>query len=1206
MSESPRVFVSYARKDGEEFATRLRKRLESEHPEISLWQDRARMEGGVGWWKQITEALEKVQFLVLVMTPGAMQSTTSRKEWRYARQLGLCVYPVKGVSDAELDWTSVPHWMSKAHFFDLDREWETFINHLKSPCQAARVPFMAPDPPEGFVERPLLFEQLMNQLLDTSRENPVTITTTLHGAGGLGKTTLAAALCHHDDVITAFDDGILWVTLGQKPQIQAGLTKLYAALTGEHPGFVDEEDAAFHLAQKLEDKSCLIVIDDVWDSAHLQPFMRGATHCTRLITTRNFDIAAESKRVNVDAMTPSEAVQMLTMRLPMPAGDLTPFRELAQRLGEWPLLLELTNGTLRQLIERGDTQEGAIVYLREKLDDQGVVAFDQRNPLQRNQAITKTIEVSLDLLTPGERERYSELAIFPEDKDIPLRVVGDLWGFKSLATKELALRLDNLSLLKFNLQTGAIRLHDVMRAYLSSKLANPGNLHGKLVDVWGEPSRLTEPYAWRWLPYHLLGAGRKKDLRELLLNFDWLIAKLNNTEVSAVIADYAFDSDTDVRLVREALQLSAHVLVDDTTQLPGQLLGRLSADISEDIRSLRQKAERWRTRQWLRPLLPILIAPGGALCFTLAGHSARVRAVAVTSDGRHAVSASDDCSLRIWNLQRNDEERTLVGHRDWIRAVVITSDGQRAVSVSDDHTLRIWDITTGAELRQMHIYFDALTALAVTPDAKFVISASHDRTLKVWDLDRGLEKCTLRGHLGKVNSVAVSPTGRYAISASDDRTLKVWNIETWREEWTLTGHTSKVNVVAISPNGQLAISASNDNTLRLWDLDHGVEKRAIGIMSQASLVRGMAITPDTNRIICSEMHWLRVWDIEGKGQGSLLRGHADWVNAVALTRDGEYCVSASDDRTLKVWNLRRGLDRESFTGHATQVRALAVTHDGRRAISSSSDGTMVVWDVERLEKLRVFKGQGLWHLVHIPKSRRALYAAGERYIRVMSLETGTEQRAFSVHADRITAIAVTPTGDLAISASDDRTMQVWDIATGRKRMTIELFQHWVRALAVTPNGRFLVSGSEDFTIKVWDLNDGKEIENLQEQQEARYRSRHAARVNAVAVTPDSRFVISGSDDHTVKMWNIDDGTEARTFLGHTAEVSDVAVSDDGRYVISASHDYTIKVWDARNGEMVATFTGDSPMLASAVGELGTIVAGDQSGRIHFLRLETTG
>ena len=103
MAERPTVFISYARKDGEVFATKLRKRLETEHPEISLWQDRTRMEGGVGWWRQITEALDKARFLVLVMTPAAMQSTISRKEWRYARQQGLCVYPVKGVADTEFE-----------------------------------------------------------------------------------------------------------------------------------------------------------------------------------------------------------------------------------------------------------------------------------------------------------------------------------------------------------------------------------------------------------------------------------------------------------------------------------------------------------------------------------------------------------------------------------------------------------------------------------------------------------------------------------------------------------------------------------------------------------------------------------------------------------------------------------------------------------------------------------------------------------------------------------------------------------------------------------------------------------------------------------------------------------------------------------------------------------------------------------------------
>ena len=85
----PHVFISYARIDGEPFATQLRQRLEAEH--IPLWQDRVGLEGGKDWWLQITEALDVVEFLVLVMTPSAMHSETVRKEWRYARQQGVCV-----------------------------------------------------------------------------------------------------------------------------------------------------------------------------------------------------------------------------------------------------------------------------------------------------------------------------------------------------------------------------------------------------------------------------------------------------------------------------------------------------------------------------------------------------------------------------------------------------------------------------------------------------------------------------------------------------------------------------------------------------------------------------------------------------------------------------------------------------------------------------------------------------------------------------------------------------------------------------------------------------------------------------------------------------------------------------------------------------------------------------------------------------------
>src|SRR6266704_1605656 len=93
----PRVFISYARADGEIFARQLR--AEIEQVDIPCWMDRYGMEGGQAWWQQITEALDTVEFLVLILTPQALRSKNVREEWRYARQQGVCVYPVKGSSD---------------------------------------------------------------------------------------------------------------------------------------------------------------------------------------------------------------------------------------------------------------------------------------------------------------------------------------------------------------------------------------------------------------------------------------------------------------------------------------------------------------------------------------------------------------------------------------------------------------------------------------------------------------------------------------------------------------------------------------------------------------------------------------------------------------------------------------------------------------------------------------------------------------------------------------------------------------------------------------------------------------------------------------------------------------------------------------------------------------------------------------------------
>ncbi|HEY6345987.1 MAG TPA: TIR domain-containing protein [Bryobacteraceae bacterium] len=211
----PGVFLSYARADGETRAAELRERLAREAPDIEIKQDRLFLEGGLGWWKQITAAIDSVEFVVLIMTPAAIASGSVEKEWRHARERGVCVYPVKGAPDSQLQFEKMPRWMSKAHFFDLEKEWPTFVAHLRRGCVPPRVPFMAPDLPPNFIQRPEEYRALKDLLL-TGGNQPVAITTALSGAGGFGKTTLAAALCHDEDIIENFDDGILWVTLGRR------------------------------------------------------------------------------------------------------------------------------------------------------------------------------------------------------------------------------------------------------------------------------------------------------------------------------------------------------------------------------------------------------------------------------------------------------------------------------------------------------------------------------------------------------------------------------------------------------------------------------------------------------------------------------------------------------------------------------------------------------------------------------------------------------------------------------------------------------------------------------------------------------------------------------------------------------------------------------------------------------------------------------
>jgi len=544
----------------------------------------------------------------------------------------------------------------------------------------------------------------------------------------------------------------------------------------------------------------------------------------------------------------------------------------------------------------------------------------------------------------------------------------------------------------------------------------------------------------------------------------------------------------------------------------------------------------------------------GRVIATLVGHASWVSACAVTADGRVVVSASGDRRLKVWNLDSGRALATLEGQVYPVNACAVTADGQRLVSASADGApdgkrdgiVKVWDLENRRVLATLKAHADWVKACAITADGRYVVSASSDRMLKVWQWESGRELARLQGHDGKVNGCAITADGRRVVSASYDGLLKVWDLESGRELVTLKGHLGPVNACTVTADGKCVISASNDRTLKVWDLESGRE--VVTLEGHAGAVRGCAVTPDGRRVIsASEDGTLKVWDLERAYASTTPEDHSGSISSCTVMSDGRHVISVLHDGAFKVWNLEAQDLPVTLEGHAGGVNACAVTAGGGRVVSASSDGTLKVWDL---------------------KNRRLL-------------------ATLSGHVDSVRGCAVTADGRRVASASEDGTLRIWELKKGRTLAILEGHAKWVLACAVTMDGRRVISASSDRTLKVWELESGRLLGTLQG---------HTDWVNTCVVTADGQRVVSASDDRTLKVWDLATGRTLATLEGHDNHVNACAVTMDGRYAVSASDDRTLKVWELEAYTCLFTHRGDVAYNAVAVTATG-IVASDFGGTV---------
>jgi hypothetical protein len=437
----------------------------------------------------------------------------------------------------------------------------------------------APPPPDTFVPRPDEVNQLLSSFLNFTEPRTVATVTTMEGGGGFGKTTLAQHICYLPEMEAAFPDGILWLAIGQSPQL-IDLINNQIRLFESEAIHTDLNTAAAHLRNLLTGKRVLLVLDDVWDEQYATLFRPRSPTCSMLITTRQqgLNVQRNTQSINVNEMTTDQGANLLVSRLSSPPTDLTPFRELAAHLGKWPLLLNLAAAQFYELVQLdGLPVAEALAELWNALDEDGFTAFERADEEQRNRAIGISLELSLERLGTDQRRRFVELTVFPQDIDIPFAAIMRLWGDLSpRKVRDLLRYMHRFSLFtNYDGRGQTLRLHDVIHYYLLTQQNDLPGLHARLLNAYrsllpGTGVSWTdlpedEPYIWDHLAYHLIEAGLTQQLWATVKDLSYLAKKSLVSSPTAMEADLQraadkFPDDGQLQQLTRYVTNTAHLL----------------------------------------------------------------------------------------------------------------------------------------------------------------------------------------------------------------------------------------------------------------------------------------------------------------------------------------------------------------------------------------------------------------------------------------------------------------------------------------------------------------------------------------------------------------------------------------------------------------------------------------------------------------------
>jgi WD40 repeat protein len=1197
-SEPPKVFISYNRAD-RDWAEWIAGAIDRSgyQPIIQAWDFRP----GQNFVLRMQEAMAESDLTIAVLSEDYLKAEFTQSEWAaaFARdptgknrklipvRVAKCHLPPilseiiyidlvgRAEQDAEralLDGLKPSGKPAQPPPFPGKRA-ESDISSAPFPPNIARL-HGVPNLPPHYLPREDVLAEIKQKLLVGDASIAITgqgQAVGVQGMGGIGKTVLAAALAHDSEVRQAFPDGIYWLTVGQTPNRLDLQNQLLRRLTGSKETLTTEQEHKDALREALQARTALLIIDDVWTIDHADAFSVTGPPSRLLITTRNDEVLVglDAEEQRVDVLSPTDALKMLAEWVGEKSPDKLPpeAAEIAKECGYLPLALAMIGAIIRL---RPTAWKDALGRLRRA----DLEAVKRNFPGYLYPNLLRAIEVSVEGLESADRERYLDLAVFPEDQPIPEEVLRLLWNLDEVDTRDCMTRLIARSLGTWATGETSLILHDLQRDLIHKRREKdlPG-LHLRLVEAWNALPKLPNAYAWRWIAYHLVKAERKDDLYRILLDFDYLQGKLLATDPSALIADYhLLADDQELRLVQSTLRLSAHTLAHDPVQLAAQLLARIGPPQDSAVQRLLSDAQRWSDRPWLRPRLASLAETDGPLLSTFRGreadgHAGTPRSMTFSANGAWLATAgnsSNDCTVKIWNVGETRLAQTFQGAAAEGGVTPLLFLSPKRLAVANDRELRIYGMD-GDKATDIRTFDAQITSLARMPGQDAVIVGFIDGTIECVECVGKMHvRSLLRVRDGqRVDAIVVSHDGALIACVAGSR------VECQRlADTQLVG---RVDVGDDRPIGMfttLPLAFKNDGrvlfgaTLKVWIPSEVAAVPALP--DQEGPVVAIA-SAGTHALLHIDQNTVVARRLTPRSSAAYLTNTYTY-SCYAITTDGSVAATGDHEHDVKLWNpavYGRGADRSA------PVQRVAIADDSRHAVVFRSGPSTEVWDVET---------GGLDPSAHHPITPGSLMRNGVDLLDSLACDSVREELTTREPLRSEMDTYGNPVGALTFSRRAGRALSA--PLRGGKGADIE-----------EPPGS---ARSDDsvYALRVWELGSTAPPQMLHG---------HTMSISCVAMTPDGRLGLTGSNGRLLRLWDLDRGACLYVLRGHKGRVFAVALTDDGRFAVSGSEDMTLCLWDLRVGHLLYTFTGSSAILTCDISpDASNVIAGERSGRVHLM------